>query len=203
MDNKGCQHSIEAAENQAQGSAATMVAARRGLNRKAKGKPTMPEDHTTNAADRIADAATDIANIHNDASITAADAADAADIHNDATSNASTTAADATNDIIALDPQASDTNQEELDADTSSFAFTCSWVPQMANLHVHWCERRAGGIEIYHMNLIRGYLMSDGRHVADFRKDVHNILDWGVSGKRKAMLKDLEKEIAKQGRGDK
>lgn len=39
--------------------------------------------------------------------------------------------------------------------------------------------------------------MSDKWHVSDFRKDVHNILDWGVSPKRKETLKQLERDIAK------
>ena len=47
------------------------------------------------------------------------------------------------------------------------------------------------------MNLLRGYLMSANDHLSDFRKDVHNILDYGVSTKRKEALKQLEQDIAK------
>ena len=166
VDNKGSQHSIEAAENQAMRAGATMVAARRILNRKAKGKAQPVAVSNAIAIDT-------------------------------ARSAASVVAANATANTIALGPPGSEKEQEDMGADTNSYAFTCSWVPQMANIHVHWCERRPGGSEIYHMNLLRGYLMSDGGHVADFRKDVHNILDWGVDPKRKMLLKQLERDVAK------
>ena len=178
VDNKCSQQSIEAAENQAMRSGATMVRARRFLNRKANGKVwvTMPENQ-----------ASGIETIPNDPS-TADDVA---------TGEPSNITADAMTNSIARGPQTNETEQEDLGADTSSYAFTCSWVPQLANIHVHWCERRPGGSEIYHMNLLRGYLMSDNGHVSDFRKDVHNILDWGVSSRRKEILKQLERDIAK------
>ena len=172
VDNKGSQHSIEAAENQAMRSGATMVAARRILNRKAKRK-----------AQPVA--------------VTNANAADATASTDTTASDASVADANATPNTIAIGLPESETEQEDLGADTNSYAFTCSWVPQMANIHVHWCERRPGGSEVYHMNLLRGYLMSDGGHVADFRKDVHNILDWGVDPGRKMLLKQLERDIAK------
>lgn len=174
VDNKGSQHSIEAAENQAMRSGATMVAARRILNRKANGK-----------AQPLA--------------ITNAIAADTITSTDTIASDASVAAANATANTIALGLPASESKQEDLGADINSYAFTCSWVPQMANIHVHWCERRPGGSEVYHMNLLRGYLMSDDGHVADFRKDVHNILDWGVDPGRKTLLKQLERDIAKYG----
>ena len=176
VDNKGSQKSIESAENQAMRAGATLVSARRYLNRKAKGKvgPLMPRNEATGTDADIADAAT------SDPFVSPADA------------GANTT---------APDPQADETQEEDLGVDTSSFAFTCSWVPQMANLHVHWCERRPGGSEVYHMNLLRGYLMSDNDHLSNFRKDVHNILDYGVSTKRKDILKQLERHIARNERG--
>ena len=149
VDNKGSQNSIEAAENQAMRAGATMVRAKRFLNRKAKGSDPL----ITPAGEEARTTATGL--------------------------------------------PASGTQEEDLGVDTSSFAFTCSWVPQMANLHIHWCERRQGGSEVYHMNLLRGYLMSDKDHLSHFRKDVHNILDYGVSPKRKENLKQLEKDIAK------
>ena len=177
VDNKGSQNSIEAAENQAMRAGATMVSARRYLNRKAKGKvvPLMLGNEVT-----VADAVTADTETANDAVM----------------SDPFVSPTDVEANITAPSPQANET-QEDLGVDTSSFAFTCSWVPQMANLHVHWCERRSGGGQVYHMNLLRGYLMSDKDHLSHFRKDVHNILDYGVSTKRKETLKQLERDIAK------
>ena len=179
VDNKGSQNSIEAAENQAMRAGATMVRARRLLDRKARGKigPTMPENEARGTERVKVDAET---------------ATDAA------MSDHFVTLAGAEAHTAATGPQAREAQEEEdLGVDTTSFAFTCSWVPQMANLHVHWCERRPGGFEVYHMNLLRGFLMSDNDHLSHFRKDVHNILDYGVSSKRKETLKQLESDIAK------
>lgn len=183
VDNKGSQHGIEAAENQSMRSGATMVAANRALKRKAKRKLELirPTDDAAN----ISTVATDTATI------------------NDATaSDTSVIAADTTNNTIAPTPQANKTNQEDFGADIDSIAFTCSWVPRMANIHVHWYERRSKQIEVKHMNLVRGYLMSDDEHVKAFRRDINNILDWGVASKRKQSLKELEREIAKHEHGD-
>ncbi|KAL6713029.1 hypothetical protein ACLMJK_009425 [Lecanora helva] len=69
-------------------------------------------------------------------------------------------------------------------ADAERIAFTCSWVPQMANIHVHWVETRIGGCNVYHMNLIRGYVISDISHRKDFRNDIHNVLEYGLLGNR-------------------
>ena len=121
IKNKGCEDSIEAAENQAIRSGATLVAARRNLNQMARN-------------------------------------------------------------------QEKDGNEQD-GADNQSFAFSCSWVPQMANLHVHWYERMGDGVGVYHMNLLRAYLMVNQRDIQDLRHDIHNILDWGVSAKRKETLK--------------
>ena len=181
VDNKGSQQSIEAAENQAMRAGATMVSARRYLDRKAKGKvgPLLPGNEVTGT-----DAVT----------------ADTATLTDAAMSDPLVSPADAEANTPVSGPQANESQEEDLGVDTSSFAFTCSWVPQMANLHVHWCERRPGGSEVYHMNLLRGYLMSDNDHLSNFRKDVHNILDYGVSTKRKEILKQLERDIAKHER---
>ena len=175
VDNKGSQQSIESAENQAMRAGATLVNARRYLNRKGKGKvgPLMSGNEVTGTDAVTADAAM---------------------------SDPFVSPADAEANTTAPGPQANEVQEEDLGVDPSSFAFTCSWVPQMANLHVHWCERRTGGSEFYHMNLLRGYLMSDNDHLSHFRKDVHNILDYGVSTKRKEILKQLERDIAKHER---
>ncbi|KAF6230768.1 hypothetical protein HO133_000027 [Letharia lupina] len=175
-DFKGCQHSIEAAENQSQRSGATMVAARRALNRKAKGQlePAMPKDR---------------------AAATKAVATDATAIDD------AVTAAHTTINTSALGPQPNEISQEDLGADTSSYAFTISWSTHVAKIHVHWCEVPTKGIVIYHMNVVGCYLMTRDKDLTDFRSHIHNILDWGVGPKRKRELNELESEVAKHESG--
>jgi len=84
---------------------------------------------------------------------------------------------------------------EDEGPDCDSIAFSCAWVPQMANVFVHWHEMTADGESIYHMNKIRGYLMSDGDHVSDFRKDIHNILEYGLLDSYKVRMAALEDDI--------
>ena len=88
---------------------------------------------------------------------------------------------------------------EKPGVDYDSIAFTCSWVPQMANIHVHWHERIDDNKCLYHMNLVRGYLFSWKSHMSDFRRDTHNIQEYGLSGKRKAALGDILRRIAANG----
>lgn len=111
---------------------------------------------------------------------------------------------------------------EKAGIDTNSFAFSCCWVPQYANVFVHWHELRKdeplhnpfdkpanevagddGGIElpetyssIWHMNLIQGYTFSREEDMKEFRRDIDNILDWGVSLERKEALHVLELKLA-------
>ena len=141
IENKGCERSIEEAENQAIRSGATMVAARRRLNNMA--------DQSLEPAGKEGDAAT--------------------------------AAADS-----------------PLGPDRSSIAFSCAWIPQVANVFVHWCEECGDGVVLYHMNRVRGYLMGDEEHQADFRADIHNILDYGVGVERKEALLKMETAIAKR-----
>lgn len=86
--------------------------------------------------------------------------------------------------------------EEQPGCDKESYAFTCSWVPQMANLHVHWHELLADGTSLWHMNLLKGYLFSERKAMNDFRADVHNILDWGIAAKRKKEIGDMLRKIA-------
>ena len=90
-----------------------------------------------------------------------------------------------------------DTEAEPAGADKEHIAFSCSWVPQFAKIHVHWHEKRANGVSIFHMNLVRYYVMIDDIHVRDFRKDIHNVLDYGVSKTRKDKLREQFIAIAK------
>ena len=132
----------------------------------------------------------------------------------------------------------STTDDAEMEGvDLTSFAFSCCWVPQYANIFVHWHELRKDipiddpfndhersllqqqqqqqGEEeqdeqeqveqekrtetyssIWHMNLIQGYAFNRETDMKEFRRDIDNILDWGVSPERKDALRRLEIKLA-------
>ena len=178
VENKGAQKSIEAAENQAIRSGAAMAAAIATLRCKAHRKlELLPPQLKDNAV------------------YTSAFTTDLATASDPTTSDTSVIAADATIDTIAPPQQANETNQKDCGADMNSFVFTCSWVPQMANLHVNWIEHRPEG-KIYHMSHIKSYLMCDPDDLRAFRRHIHNVLDWGISTDRKTSLKEQKREIA-------
>lgn len=87
----------------------------------------------------------------------------------------------------------------ELESRTStpeeSFAFSCTWTPKIAELWVHWHQRLDDGTDLFHMNSLQLYVMSRDAEVIQFRRDVHNILDWGVSLQRKKNIEDLLKQV--------
>ena len=106
--------------------------------------------------------------------------------------------------------------------DVNSFAFSCCWVPQYANIFVHWHELRKDEplnnpfdksanepsgedrvteqpdtySSIWHMNLVQGYTFNRVGDMKEFRRDIDNILDWGVSPERKESLRVLELKLA-------
>ena len=78
-------------------------------------------------------------------------------------------------------------------ADLMSIAFTISWVPQMAKLHVHWYEDHPGQRGIYHMTNIGAYLLARNGELQQFRNDVGNILEWGTYKRRTQVEETLRK----------
>lgn len=92
-----------------------------------------------------------------------------------------------------------DENTEAVGPDKNNIAFSCCWVTNLANIYVHWFERRAVGTNgdtIHHMNLIRSYLMNDTTHISDFRSASHNVLEYGITPSRKQKLRQLYFDIA-------
>lgn len=85
---------------------------------------------------------------------------------------------------------------EPVGVDTDCIAFSCSWVPQLANIHVHWHELTAEGYSIWHMNWVEGYRFSKDAEMRKFRHDVHNILDWVCGHERKKKVHQLELRLA-------
>ena len=67
--------------------------------------------------------------------------------------------------------------KEAVDVNVDYIAFSCSWVPQLANIHVHWYELTEEGHPIWHMNLLEGCRFSRDADMKRFRHNIHNILD--------------------------
>ena len=65
-------------------------------------------------------------------------------------------------------------------ADDSSLVFSCAWIPDYAKIYVHWFEKLASGIELYHMNVLSEYIMRRPEEMRLFRRHVQNIMDWGL-----------------------
>ncbi|KAI4124094.1 MAG: hypothetical protein LQ338_005000 [Usnochroma carphineum] len=77
-------------------------------------------------------------------------------------------------------------------ADLNSIAFTVSWVPQMAKLHVHWFEENIGPQGIWQMTMLNAYLLCREDSLKEFRKDIGNILAWGTYKRKQEVLKVMQ-----------
>ena len=86
--------------------------------------------------------------------------------------------------------------KEAVGVDIECIAFSCSWVPQLANIHVHWYELTEEGHSIWHMNWLEGYRFSKDADIKQFRHDIHNILDWVCGHERKEKIRELELSLA-------
>ena len=75
---------------------------------------------------------------------------------------------------------------QQIGADDSSFVFSCAWIPDYAKIYVHWFEKLASGVELYHMNLLHEYLMRRPEEMKLFRRHVQNIMDWGLLKRKTA-----------------
>ncbi|KAL9597956.1 MAG: hypothetical protein Q9219_004787 [cf. Caloplaca sp. 3 TL-2023] len=77
-------------------------------------------------------------------------------------------------------------------ADLDSIAFTVSWVPQMAKLHVHWYEENVAPVGIWHMSMLNVYVFCRESSLQDFRRDIGNILAWGTYKRRQEVEKVMK-----------
>lgn len=203
---KGPTEGIEQAENQAIRGGATLVAARRFLNRLAKGEqvlsletPGIDPIGTEHGAAQTDPAEAEINNLAapNTTNVDTFPATSSTIVPPQSfVESAAIPATPTPKPTTSLD---SPSNAESPGGhpDFSSIAFSCSWATQMANIFVHWCECRNDGPEIYHMIKLHGYLYGDDVHLADLREHSHNILDWGVDPKRRQELAKLEMDIEK------
>ena len=97
-----------------------------------------------------------------------------------------------------LDPPSN--NVRPIGAVDNVFAFSAAWVPDMAKIFVHWVETLQTGHTIFHMNLIRAYVIEREEELADFRRDADNIIDWGLLTYKPAM-EAIFNQIMAKGKG--
>lgn len=77
-------------------------------------------------------------------------------------------------------------------ADLNSIAFTVSWVPRMAELHVHWYEEKLGPVGIWHMTLVNAYMFYREDSLKELRKDIGNVLAWGLYKRKDEVLRVMK-----------
>lgn len=70
---------------------------------------------------------------------------------------------------------------EATSQDNGSFVFSLAMIPIYAELNIHWAVLEPNGKVTYHMHLLKAYLLTDAEHVINLRRDVDNVLDWGLS----------------------
>lgn len=94
-------------------------------------------------------------------------------------------AARESNSILGLE-------KKDAGADMSSFAFTLAFYSPLACMYVHWVEVVPGQPAIYHMHPIGGYLFGNPSAYQEIRRDLNNILDWGLSDRLKQAKETLD-----------
>ena len=75
--------------------------------------------------------------------------------------------------------------KKDAGADMNSFAFTLAMVPICAFLYVHWAEVVPGKQTVYHMHKIRSYDLTEAGTYPVLRRDLNNVLDWGLTSRLK------------------
>ncbi|KAI4169968.1 MAG: hypothetical protein LQ346_008915, partial [Caloplaca aetnensis] len=80
-------------------------------------------------------------------------------------------------------------------ADKESWVFTMAWEHGRIDVFVCWQETRPEG-QLYHQTLLNQYPLLTPEGIKDFMRDLHNILDWGLSPRRVAGLEQMERDIA-------
>ena len=76
-------------------------------------------------------------------------------------------------------------------ADMNSFVFTLTMVPAHAHLYVHWAEIESGKPTVYHMHFLHAYSLQMESTYPLLRRDLNNILDWGLSDRLKELKETL------------
>lgn len=72
-------------------------------------------------------------------------------------------------------------------ADSSTVAYSMVLSPRSASIYVHWAEVTKKQV-IYHMHCAGAYAIERDKGLKECRAAVNNILDWGLSERRKAIV---------------
>lgn len=80
-------------------------------------------------------------------------------------------------------------------ADKNSWVFTMAWEHGRIDVFVCWQETRPEG-QLYHQHLLDQYSLLRSEGITRFRRDLHNVLDWGLDPQRLAGLEKMERDIA-------
>jgi hypothetical protein len=76
--------------------------------------------------------------------------------------------------------------------DWSSFVFSCTINPDTAYIYVHWCEREDDQLS-WHMSKISAHLLDEEEDIKALRRNIDNILDWGVLNRVQEIKSVLQK----------
>ena len=85
-------------------------------------------------------------------------------------------------------------------ADMDSFAFTMALGPQDARIFANWALVEANGGVEWHMHQLRHYNFRSLDEVNRLHHDMDNILDWGVSSRKRKVVelcRNIEKKTAR------
>lgn len=86
--------------------------------------------------------------------------------------------------------------------DTRSIVFSCAVSPDVARIFVHWRQTGSEGQPTWCMAKLWAGHMDEGEDAAEFRRCIHNILDWGLSIRLDDMKTLLQGHIETLGAGD-
>ena len=81
--------------------------------------------------------------------------------------------------------------------DRHTWVYTCAWEHGFAMVYVSWHEIQPEG-EAIHMHRLESYALHKKDDVKEFRRDLHNILDWGLDPKRVTGVEEMVRTIAKR-----
>jgi hypothetical protein len=73
----------------------------------------------------------------------------------------------------------------------TTMAFSCVITPNFAHIYVHFRQLHADGKPEWFMAKVSGYQTDENEDVSRLRRDIHNILDWGVLKR----IKDIKKML--------
>lgn len=76
------------------------------------------------------------------------------------------------------------------DPDLATIAFSCAMTSEIAYIAVHWCQR-VEDHDCWYMAVISRFFLAEDDHVQRLRLSLHNIVDWGLSERRKSIKEEL------------